>query len=1045
MNDFLSDYSIKETIGKGTFSIVKLGINKKTKEKVAIKILKKKKIIHKEDVERIEREINILKKLNHINVIKIYKINEDDEKYYIVMEFCENGELFHYIVERQRLNEDEASFFFYQLINGLEYIHSENIVHRDLKPENLLLGKDNILKIIDFGLSNFCEPENFLETPCGSPCYASPEMVCGNKYNGHLIDIWSTGIIVFAMVCGYLPFEDPDNDILFKKILKCKIKYPEYLSNMTINLMKKILVVDPLKRITLEEIKQHPFYLKGKAIFAKKHHNLVKEVEKTYHTSNTLIKKIKSLKFITSDDCINNMVTSGGLKDGSNEEILNISTKNYNIEDNDEYCISKHYRKNSEDSHSQKHNKIIKKENKDKKEDSRKKNSKTPINLIANHNQLNKNDEKIKEIKEINSNNIHENKSQKKEKKNSKDENENKNKDLIQININNENINSNNNIKHKTFYFNKLIIGHLKNKEKDSRPSSTENKNIHECETGVINLNLNNDTKNNYSLLQKLLNNNNFEQGKYYNTKIILSKNNKNNILNEINQKLSNKDKQENNSNQQIDNDMQLFFNTVYKTNKKINKTEDISMICQSFKSHTISNKPRQRRNCKLTPINLKINKNNNNKNSKNKKKKEEIKNNSCCNHMKKTFVKNIKKLANANNNKCNSIKNNNNLIKKYIVNFDSSNNNNIINKNFLSSNNNNNITNNITNNISIIKSPIKTSRKEEISFSKQYTMKLDLGRLKSNDNNQDYSTSINIINNFNMNINQLKQMQLNSTTNNNNINFGTSLSNNLNNTNNKILLSNNELSPNNNTNMNNTNRNNNFFNHKKLLISTLNKKINSPEGSKISNYISISSGEFFKIKKTVIQKRHKKNEMNFQKNNFSNISSNISSIIYNNNKQKNNSTKNKGKSANKDKRIPLIGLNYKKIKPVKKSDIRKDLLTLKRKQKDQKYSSVDKEIMKKDSKQLFSNRLNYKKMNSSKFKNSISSIIKIKKVNGHNNNKSSSGNIIARRINSGNKTTVNHNNHKFFNKNIINNGSNILINSYIKYSNLHNKMTNKK
>ena len=146
-------------------------------------------------------------------------------------------------------------------------------------------------------------------------------------------------------------------------------------------------------------------------------------------------------------------------------------------------------------------------------------------------------------------------------------------------------------------------------------------------------------------------------------------------------------------------------------------------------------------------------------------------------------------------------------------------------------------------------------------------------------------------------------------------------------NTNNKILLSNNELSPNNNTNMNNTNRNNNFFNHKKLLISTLNKKINSPESSKISNYISISSGEFFKIKKTVIQKRHKKNEMNFQKNNFSNISSNISSIIYNNNKQKNNSTNNKGKSANKDKRIPLIGLNYKKIKPVKKSDIRKDLL----------------------------------------------------------------------------------------------------------------------
>ena len=424
--------------------------------------------------------------------------------------------------------------------------------------------------------------------------------------------------------------------------------------------------------------------------------------------------------------------------------------------------------------------------------------------------------------------------------------------------------------------------------------------------------------------------------------------------------------------------------------------------------------------------------------------KNEEIKNNSC-NHMKKSFVKNIKKMVNLNaGSKYNSIKNNN-LIKKYIVNFDSYNN--IINKNILSSNNNNNITNNITNNLSICKSPVKTTRKEEVYSTKQYTMKLDLGRLKSNDNNQDFSTSINIINNFNMNINQLKQMQLNSTTNNNHniINFGTSLSNNLNNTNNKILLSNNELSPCNNTNMNNTNRNNNFLNHKKLLISTLNKKMNSPEGSKISSYISISSGEFLKIKKTVIQKRHKKNEMNFPKNNFSNVSSNVSGIIYNN-KQHNNSAKNKGKSANKEKRIPLIGLNYKKIKTFKKADISSDILKLKRKQKEQKYSSVDKEIMTKDSKQLFSDRMNYKKMNSSKFKNNISGIIKIKKVNGHNNNsKSSSSNIITRRIHSGNRTTVNQNNHKLFNKNVINNGSNILINSYIKYSNFHNKMINKK
>ena len=188
-NDFLSNYNIKETIGKGTFSIVKLGINKTTKEKVAIKILKKKKLLQNADKSRLEREITILKKLNHINVIKTHKINEDSEKYYIVMEYCENGELFNYIVDRQKLDEDEASYFFYQLINGLDYIHHKNIVHRDLKPENLLLARGNILKIVDFGLNNYYKKEKLLPSPCGPPFYASPEMVCRNKYDGLMIDI----------------------------------------------------------------------------------------------------------------------------------------------------------------------------------------------------------------------------------------------------------------------------------------------------------------------------------------------------------------------------------------------------------------------------------------------------------------------------------------------------------------------------------------------------------------------------------------------------------------------------------------------------------------------------------------------------------------------------------------------------------------------------------------------------------------------------------------------------------------------------------------
>ena len=262
----LGDYIIKQTIGKGTFSKVKLGINKTTNQKVAIKILEKCKIVEKDDLERIVREMSIITKLNHQNVIKVFEMYETSENFLIIMEYCEGGELFNYIVEHQRLSEEETAYFFYQLINGIEYIHSQKIVHRDLKPENLLLDSNNILKIIDFGLSNYYNG-TYLSTPCGSPCYASPEMVGGNTYNGFYIDVWSTGIILFAMMCGYLPFEDPDNEVLFKKILECKLHYPSHLSPLAKDIMKKILVTDPEKRIKIEEIKQHKFYLKGKKLF----------------------------------------------------------------------------------------------------------------------------------------------------------------------------------------------------------------------------------------------------------------------------------------------------------------------------------------------------------------------------------------------------------------------------------------------------------------------------------------------------------------------------------------------------------------------------------------------------------------------------------------------------------------------------------------------------------------------------------------------------------------------------------------------------------
>ena len=265
----VGDYIIKKTLGQGTFGKVKLGIHKPTNEKVAIKILEKSKIIEKDDEIRVTRELEMMQKFNHNNVILVTEIFSNRDNFYIVMEYCEGGELFHYIVKKRRLSEEESAFFFYQIISGLEYIHSLGIVHRDLKPENLLLSRDHNLKIIDFGLSSYFN-KKLLSTPCGSPCYASPEMVSGKKYNGFKIDVWSTGIILYAMLCGYLPFEDKDNEVLFKKILKCRLDLPLHLSNCSKDLIHRILVTDPAKRITIPEIKRHPFYIKGRTIYQQK-------------------------------------------------------------------------------------------------------------------------------------------------------------------------------------------------------------------------------------------------------------------------------------------------------------------------------------------------------------------------------------------------------------------------------------------------------------------------------------------------------------------------------------------------------------------------------------------------------------------------------------------------------------------------------------------------------------------------------------------------------------------------------------------------------
>ena len=278
-NIVLSNYVFKGILGKGTFSKVKLAVNNITNEKVAIKIIEKQFILNKNNMDRVKREISILKNSCHPNIIKVIDIKEDSNNYYFIMEYCKLGELFLHIANNKRLDEKQASFYFFQLINGLNYLHLNKIVHRDLKPENLLLSKGKILKIIDFGLSNYTSENHYLNTPCGSPSYASPEMIKGKKYNGFLSDIWSCGIILYVMLCGYLPFEGFSNNDLFKKILKGKVNYPNSIDKSAVDLMKNILVVNPDNRFNINKIKQHPFYLRGKGIFKEKYPDLINEVE----------------------------------------------------------------------------------------------------------------------------------------------------------------------------------------------------------------------------------------------------------------------------------------------------------------------------------------------------------------------------------------------------------------------------------------------------------------------------------------------------------------------------------------------------------------------------------------------------------------------------------------------------------------------------------------------------------------------------------------------------------------------------------------------
>ncbi|XP_037071802.1 5'-AMP-activated protein kinase catalytic subunit alpha-2-like isoform X1 [Pollicipes pollicipes] len=263
----IGNYILGDTIGKGTFGKVKFAVHQKTQNRVAVKILNREKIKNLDVAGKIKREIQNLKLFRHPHIIKLYQVISTPTDIFMVMEFVSGGELFEYIIKHGKLKEQEARRFFQQIISGVDYCHRHMVVHRDLKPENLLLDSNRNVKIADFGLSNMMKDGDFLSTSCGSPNYAAPEVISGSMYAGPEVDVWSCGVILYALLCGTLPFDDDHVPTLFTKIKKGVFPIPDYLNKSVVSLLCHMLQVQPMCRATIEDVRNHEWFQQDLAAY----------------------------------------------------------------------------------------------------------------------------------------------------------------------------------------------------------------------------------------------------------------------------------------------------------------------------------------------------------------------------------------------------------------------------------------------------------------------------------------------------------------------------------------------------------------------------------------------------------------------------------------------------------------------------------------------------------------------------------------------------------------------------------------------------------
>ncbi|KAM8890640.1 serine/threonine-protein kinase BRSK2 isoform 3-T3 [Spinachia spinachia] len=261
--NYVGPYRLEKTLGKGQTGLVKLGIHCVTCQKVAIKIVNREKL-SESVLMKVEREIAILKLIEHPHVLKLHDVYENKKYLYLVLEHVSGGELFDYLVKKGRLTPKEARKFFRQIMSALDFCHSHSICHRDLKPENLLLDEKNNIRIADFGMASLQVGDSLLETSCGSPHYACPEVIRGEKYDGRKADVWSCGVILFALLVGALPFDDDNLRNLLEKVKLGVFHMPHFIPPDCQNLLRGMIEVDATKRLTLEQIQKHTWYIAGK-------------------------------------------------------------------------------------------------------------------------------------------------------------------------------------------------------------------------------------------------------------------------------------------------------------------------------------------------------------------------------------------------------------------------------------------------------------------------------------------------------------------------------------------------------------------------------------------------------------------------------------------------------------------------------------------------------------------------------------------------------------------------------------------------------------